>query len=74
MRIFKIESRKAERELCARSRDWSDLKVVMEEGIVPEKELDRRVKVWRLESEEIEEGIGPNKLFSARSSVVSCVS
>ncbi|KAG2401298.1 uncharacterized protein HKW66_Vig0196660 [Vigna angularis] len=63
-----------ERELCEKSRDWSDLRVVMEEGIGPEKKLDRRVKVWRLEREEIEEGIEPKKLLSERSSVVSCVS
>ena len=48
-----------DRELCERSRDSRDLRVVMEGGIEPVKELDRRVKVWSFEREESEEGIGP---------------
>lgn len=46
-----------------KSRDYSDLKFVMEGGIWPEKELDLRIRNWRFQRDEREAGIGPKKLF-----------
>lgn len=71
---FRLFGNDPESEFPAKSRDCSDLKLVMEGGIGPEKELDRRLRDWRLGREEREAGIGPKKLFPERSRWTSWVS
>jgi len=48
VREFKEFGRDHDSELCERSRDSSDLSVVMDGGFEPEKVLDWRGKVLRL--------------------------